>query len=103
MKLGMFVIDDGSRHTICAASVGRAFGLYAQYLYDTGGDWPDEWPKWERVPDDKKVTIDLQMNLHSAPTKIDAKCRESLLDKPTLTASEWCELVGEKYMACSEY
>ena len=103
MKTHMFRITAGATHTICAASPARAFGLLAEMLYETDGDWPEEWPTWEQVQPDKQVTVDLQMNLHSVPTKIGTECRESLLDRPTLTAAEWCELVGEKYLACSEY
>lgn len=95
MRTKMFVIDDGARHTICAHDKAGAYALYVRMLCETDGDWPDEWPTNLEVPSDKEVTIDLQNNLRTL--------RDGAQHKPTLTAAEWCQLVGESYLACSEY
>jgi len=106
MRTKMFVIDDGARHTICARDTASAYAEYVRVLVDTDGDWPDEWPTNTEVPDDEEVTIDLQLDLYSKAaidSEVKGNLSESMFKKPTLRAREWCELVGERYLACSEY
>lgn len=106
MQTKMFVIDDGARHTICARDPAAAYAEYIRMIVETGLDWPKECPECKVIPRDKDVTIDLQVNLYSKrpiSTEVVIDLEKALLQNPTLTAAEWCELVGERYLACSEY
>lgn len=106
MKTKMYVIDDGVQHTICAPDEGVAYGEWMLMLHSSAGDWPDEKPTIREIESTKEVTIDLQCNLYSKrgiDTKARADIADALLQNPTLSAAEWCELVGTRYLACSEY